>query len=70
MSKSGAKKCPRCRGEMNEAHEIFGYAAVTIATKAPYAMDKIVPFYCKNCGYIELYKMKELTDSISKDAKP
>jgi len=33
---------------MKEAHELFGYAGVTIVSKNSYSVDKVVPFYCKN----------------------
>ena len=28
--------------------------------------DKVIPFYCKNCGYIELYNEKNLSRNKSK----
>jgi C4-type Zn-finger protein len=50
MSESEAKKCPKCEGEMKLA-----------ATRADLGLfgrswHGILPFYCRNCGYIELYK--------------
>jgi predicted nucleic-acid-binding Zn-ribbon protein len=65
--KNGFIKCSRCGEEMKEAHELFGYAGVTIVSKNPYSVDRVVPFYCKNCGYIELYKKNELTNFLDKN---
>jgi hypothetical protein len=33
----------------------------TIVKKGDWVGDKIIPFYCKNCGYIELFIEKFLT---------
>lgn len=33
----------------------------TILKKGDFVGDKIIPFYCKNCGYIELFSEKFLT---------
>jgi len=32
----------------------------TIVKKGDFVGDKIIPFYCKNCGYIELFIEKFL----------
>ena len=55
---SEVKKCPKCGGEMEEGERITAYMtqAVTFAKKTDLFGDKIIPFYCKSCGYIELYK--------------
>lgn len=34
----------------------------TILKKGDFIGDKIVPIYCKNCGYIELFNEKILTN--------
>ncbi len=63
---SEGKTCPKCGGEMEEGERMTSFAhgwipqAVKFAKKKDIYGDKIVPFYCKRCGYIELYKeMKE-----------
>jgi len=66
MSEKEVKNCPKCGGEMEEGERITSFGrgwfpqAVKFAKKMDIYGDKIVPFYCKNCGYVELYKeMKE-----------
>jgi len=56
MSEGGVKKCPKCSGEMEKGKYLYSYGGVSFAKKGDFFGDKIVPFYCKNCGYIELYK--------------
>ncbi|MDH5595161.1 MAG: PF20097 family protein [Candidatus Bathyarchaeota archaeon] len=64
MSESKAKKCPRCGSEMEKGDCLFGYA---LSVKLQYfskekelLQDSVIPFYCTNCGYLELYRaMKE-----------
>ena len=56
MSEKEAKKCPKCGGEMEKGRRLVSYYGVTFAKKGDWFGDKIIPFYCKNCGYIELYK--------------
>jgi len=58
MSKSEVKKCPKCGGEMVEGKRLVGYVRISLAKKGDVFGDNIIPFYCKNCGYIELYKEK------------
>ena len=51
------KKCPKCGGEMEQGNRIAGFGGgITFAKRNDLVGDKIIPFYCKNCGYIELYK--------------
>ena len=38
---------------------------ITILKKGDFIGDKIIPFYCKNCGYIELFNEKILDKSIT-----
>jgi len=53
------------RGEMEEGRDLIARyilraMSITFAKKGDVFGDKIIPFYCKNRGYIELYKeMKE-----------
>ena len=61
MSESEVKKCPKCDGEMEQGE--FSQAHVPshrFLKKGDWRGDEIIPFYCKNCGYIEICKeMKE-----------
>jgi len=60
MSEGEVKKCPKCSGEMEKGRKLFAYYGVTFAKKGDWFGDKIIPYYCKKCGFIELYKeMKE-----------
>ncbi len=58
MSERKVMKCPKCGGEMEKGRRITGYLtiAVRFTKKDDLKGDMIIPFYCKNCGYIELYK--------------
>jgi len=58
-------KCPKCGSQMDEASSlgsIAGHPAGgnTLVKKGDFVGDKIGPFYCKNCGYIEFYVEKYL----------
>ena len=53
---NGVKRCPKCGGEMIEGKRLVAYGGVTLAKKDNWFGDKIIPYYCRNCGYIELYK--------------
>jgi len=61
MSENKAKKCPKCGGEMEKGARITSAArgwipqAVTLAKEGDFYGDKIIPFYCRKCCYIELY---------------
>ena len=50
------KKCPKCEGEMERGKSLVSYIAVTLAKQDNLPGDAVFPFYCKGCGYIELYK--------------
>jgi len=62
MSHVENRTCPKCRGQMIEAHRLVAHtrllAGISLAKKGDILGDQIFPFYCKNCGYIELYKGK------------
>ena len=54
---SEVKKCPKCGGEMEQGKRIAGYGGgITFAKRGDLVGDKIIPFFCKNCGFIEIYK--------------
>jgi len=67
MSKRDAMSCPKCGGKMERAESLYtslfliDSKAVVLETKeSKFFGEKIIPIFCKNCGYIELYKkMKE-----------
>ena len=58
-------KCPKCESQMEKGVS-FGSAmghpvgGTTIVKKGDFVGDKIIPFYCKSCGYIELFIEKFL----------
>jgi predicted nucleic-acid-binding Zn-ribbon protein len=54
------KKCPKCNGEMAGDRHIGYYTELTLKKGDEFIGERINALYCKNCGYIELYKeMKE-----------
>jgi predicted nucleic-acid-binding Zn-ribbon protein len=53
---SEVKKCPKCGGEMEKGKDLKGYGSnITLRKSGDLRGDKIVPIYCTNCGFIELY---------------
>ncbi len=52
-----AKKCPKC-GNQLERGSLVSYGEVRLQKKGDLFGDTVVPFHCKNCGYIELYNAK------------
>ncbi len=65
MIEKEVKKCPKCGGEMEEGERLtylvraLWPTAITFAKKSDLVGDKIIPFYCKNCRYVELYIEKK-----------
>lgn len=57
---SEVKKCPKCGGEMEKAGRMVSMSGggMTFA-KRDFMANLIIPFYCKKCGYIELYRKIE-----------
>jgi len=55
---SEVKKCPKCGGEMEKGARITGYLtiAVRFTRMSDLKGDMIIPYYCKKCGFIELFK--------------
>jgi predicted nucleic-acid-binding Zn-ribbon protein len=43
---------------MERANSLATYGGITLLKKGDWMGDKIVPFHCVNCGYIELYSEK------------
>jgi predicted nucleic-acid-binding Zn-ribbon protein len=54
------KNCPKCGGPLEAADYLSGYGAVRLVKFGDVRGDKVVPFYCKSCGYIELYNEKNV----------
>jgi predicted nucleic-acid-binding Zn-ribbon protein len=40
--------------------QLSGYGPVRLVKFGDLRGDKVIPFYCKYCGYIELYNEKNL----------
>jgi len=51
-----ALKCHKCGGEMGSDRKLGLYTEVTLKKGDEYVGERINVFYCKNCGFIELYK--------------
>jgi predicted nucleic-acid-binding Zn-ribbon protein len=58
MSEGEARKCPKCGNVMKRGDYLSGYGAVRLIKPGDLRGDKIIPFHCENCGYIELYNEK------------
>jgi len=61
---SEVKKYPKCGAEMLDGKGLALHGSIWSVSLSKWSdefgEDRIVPYYCKNCGYIELYKeMKE-----------
>ena len=57
MSEKEVKKCPKCDGEMEQGEFTPSHIPThRFLKKGDLLGDEIIPFYCKNCGYLELYK--------------
>lgn len=57
---SEGRECSKCGGQMFEADRLVAQTSVptsiSLAKKGDIIGDRIIPFYCGNCGYIEFYK--------------
>ena len=57
---SEVKKCPKCGGDIVEGDRLVAHtrvlAGVSLAKKGDILGDRIIPYYCEKCGYIEFYK--------------
>lgn len=52
-SESHVEKCPKCGGEMKSGSVT---ASFRILKSGDLQGDKLSAFYCRDCGFIELYK--------------
>ena len=58
---SEVKKCPKCGEEMVQIGRLSnGHAAVHLSNGILSDQGKVIPFCCRNCGYIELYSERNL----------
>jgi predicted nucleic-acid-binding Zn-ribbon protein len=61
------KHCPKCHGTMEEgrvlqserALEFINVGEVKLSRKNQLRSDTIIPYYCTECGYIELYTKRK-----------
>jgi predicted nucleic-acid-binding Zn-ribbon protein len=62
MNEKEVMKCPKCGGELAMGRDLRGAHFNSIYFRKPedWGGDKIIPFCCKKCGYIELYNEKNL----------
>ncbi len=57
------RKCPKCGGEMVHGEFLKNLPKVIAISKKGRSFDKVIPTYCKKCGFMEIYKeMKENKD--------
>lgn len=54
-SKSQIEKCPKCGGEMKSG-SVSTSGGFRILKSGNLQGDKAYAFYCRDCGFIELYK--------------
>ncbi len=55
-----SKKCPKCGNLLERGNSLGASEGIRMLKKNDILGDTIAPFYCKNCGYIELYNQKYL----------
>jgi predicted RNA-binding Zn-ribbon protein involved in translation (DUF1610 family) len=53
------KKCPKCGRTMVGDRRLASYTEITLKKEEEYIGDSVLPFYCPDCGYIELYREEE-----------
>jgi predicted nucleic-acid-binding Zn-ribbon protein len=57
------KACPKCGGQMEAGKELSDYNVVKLVKSSDnrvFGGDKVIPFHCETCGYIELYNENKL----------
>ena len=57
------KKCPKCGQEIAGDKRLASYTEITLKNEQEYIGDTVLPFYCVNCGYMELYCEEEKKSS-------
>ena len=54
---SEARKCPKCNGEMIQGEFLKNLPKVVVTSKeGQRRFHKVIPTYCKKCGFLEIYK--------------
>lgn len=53
------KKCPKCGNTLERGNLSYW---INLQKKDDIFGDKIVPYHCNRCGYIEFYSQKFLKD--------
>ena len=58
---SEVRKCPKCNGGMIQGEFLKNLPKVAVISKeGRRRFDKVIPTYCNQCGFVEIYKeMKE-----------
>jgi predicted nucleic-acid-binding Zn-ribbon protein len=66
MSEGRVKTCPKCGNVMTQGNLALGSAmqfprpGLRLLKSGDHFGDKVVPYYCQKCGYIELYNEKTM----------
>jgi predicted nucleic-acid-binding Zn-ribbon protein len=64
MSEGRVKNCPKCGNIMAQGNLLlegqFPGPGLRLLKSGDHFGDKIVPYYCQKCGYIELYNEKTM----------
>jgi predicted nucleic-acid-binding Zn-ribbon protein len=51
------KNCPKCNGEMVQGEFLKNLPKVFVFLKeGRRSFDRVIPTYCKKCGFMEIYK--------------
>jgi predicted Zn-ribbon and HTH transcriptional regulator len=54
---SEVKKCPKCSGEMVQGEFLKNLPKIVVFSKeGRRSLDRVIPNYCKKCGFMEIYK--------------
>ena len=54
---SEAKTCPKCNGEMVRCEFLKNLPRVVVVPKeGRRSLDRVIPTYCRKCGFMEIYK--------------
>ena len=61
--------CPKCSGEMVQGEFLKNLPKIVVVSiKGQRSLDRVIPKYCRKCGFIEIYK--ELKGQIGLDLPP
>jgi predicted nucleic-acid-binding Zn-ribbon protein len=60
MTPTPTKKCPKCGSNMQADKHLQSLGSETeLVSHEGFLGDEIRVFYCENCGFIELYRIKK-----------